>query len=953
MKKNYLLTWCLFWCTIISMYSTSIEPKDQEALISLYNAKEGLNRSNFWDITEKAGNYSSRVFNSKVLSFATKPTCTTPSSITSANAQKTSIFITWDQLGTETAWDVVIKLGDEEIFDIDESEISTVNTTSHTFMSLTEDVEYRVYYRANCGSGDVSDWKTGFFTTTSDCPRPRNLIATATSTSTADISWTPVGSETSWEVVVREESLGEPTAPGVIVTSPDYQVTGINISEIFVYYVRAICSPTEESAWSKKIITEELQSERDILMDLYNTTGGANWTDRTNWGTSNPIDTWYGVKTAEGRVNSINLWSNGLTGDFPEMLMDLTELHTLNLGANSISGEISKDINKLSKLDVLDLGFNSLTGSIPSEIGSLTELTSLKLWHNNISGAIPGTLGDLVKLKILFLESANASSIPASFSNLLELTQLRIDSSGLTGAIPGFLFNLPKLSQLSLIDNQLQGGIPDEALASQVLESLRLGKNMLSGNIPTTFSNTSKINYLELNDNQFTGTIPKELSNLSLLRYLYLDDNQLQGEIPVELEQVNLITLDVSDNNLSGTIPTELADISTIQNLDIGGNHYNFDNLEKFYDVSPVTLSVDYSPQSLEIQETTLNRSTGDQILLTATLEGVNNSYQWFKDGLEITEGGTGKTYEIPNAILSSAGTYHCEVSNSLFTDFILTNERIIVNVVVLDDDMDGVDDNVDACLGTDLGVLVDENGCEIFSLPPNTFQVQIIGESCMTSDNGSVVIVSANKDYTFKATINGNGVNREIDFNSETTIGDLSSGTYELCLTLDNEPSFKQCFTVVVEEPESLSVFSKVDITNKKVSLELSGSDLYYIEINGLTFSTTNTSIPLVLDQNKNVIKVSTDKDCQGTFEKTIYFSEELSVYPSPFTNALHLTMNGDGEMADVNIYSLSGALIYAKDYHSVNGEITIDTSSLPMGTYILTVTTTTTQNNLKIVKR
>jgi len=953
MKKNYLLTWCLFLCTIISMYSKTEKPKDEEALISLCNTEEEIHGTYIRDLKEKINNRLDQVDNSKKVLSKNLASCVAPSNIMSADAQKTTIFITWDAIGTETMWDVAIKLGEDVIFDIDESEINTISTTSHTFTSLTEDVEYRVYFRANCGAGDVSEWKTGFFTTTADCPRPRNLMSTSTSTSTADISWTPKGVETSWEVVISEQGQGEPTAPGVIVTSPNYQVTGINITTIFEYYVRAICSPTEKSAWSKKVITEELQSERDILMALYNSTDGPNWSNNTNWGTDNPLDTWHGIKTSEGRVNFLNLWSNGLSGEFPDMITDLTELHTLNLGANSISGEISASINKLSKLTILDLGFNSLTGAIPSSIGSLTELTSLKLWHNNIVGSIPVTIGDLTNLQILFLESANAITIPASFSNLQELTQLRLDSCGLTGMIPEDIFYLPKLSQVSLIDNQFQGGIPQQALNSEVLESLRLEKNQLSGTIPTTFSNTSKINYLELSNNQFTGAIPKELGNLSLLRYLYLDNNQLQGEIPVELEQARLITLDVSNNNLSGTIPAELADINTIQNLDIGDNNYNFDNLEKFHEISPMTLSVDYAPQTLEVQETTLNKSTGDHVILTSTIEGINNSYQWYRDGLAITEGGMGKTYEIPNIALENTGTYHCVVSNSVFTGFTLMNERIIVNVVVLDDDMDGVDDNIDACLGTDMGALVDENGCEIFALPPDTFRIQITGESCRTSENGSVMIVSANKDYTFKAVLTGNEVSKEVDFKEQTSIEDLSAGTYELCLTLTDEPSFKQCFTIVIEEPENLAVYSKVDSKAKKVLLDLSGSYLYHIEVNDLKFSTEETTLSLFLDKNMNSIKVSTDKGCQGIFEKTIYLSEEISVSPSPFLNILHINTGIESKETSINLYSLAGTLVYSRSYAPLGNEVTIDTSSLPSGTYILSVTTTTTQNNLKIIKR
>ncbi|MDZ7648395.1 MAG: hypothetical protein U5K54_15080 [Cytophagales bacterium] len=46
-------------------------------------------------------------------------------------------------------------------------------------------------------------------------------------------------------------------------------------------------------------------------------TGGASWTNKTNWLTGN-VTTWAGVTFTGGSVTTINLPNNNLTGDVPE-----------------------------------------------------------------------------------------------------------------------------------------------------------------------------------------------------------------------------------------------------------------------------------------------------------------------------------------------------------------------------------------------------------------------------------------------------------------------------------------------------------------------------------------------------------------------------------------------------------------------------------------------------------
>ncbi|WDO13750.1 choice-of-anchor J domain-containing protein [Flavobacterium sp. WW92] len=83
------------------------------------------------------------------------------------------------------------------------------------------------------------------------CPYPTNLTVEQTSASSANISWTPGGTETAWEYV--HQAAGGPypgSIPGTRVTVPNANLTGIPPTVPQEYYVRAICGPDNVSYWS-------------------------------------------------------------------------------------------------------------------------------------------------------------------------------------------------------------------------------------------------------------------------------------------------------------------------------------------------------------------------------------------------------------------------------------------------------------------------------------------------------------------------------------------------------------------------------------------------------------------------------------------------------------------------------------------------------------------------------
>ena len=363
-------------------------------------------------------------------------------------------------------------------------------------------------------------------------------------------------------------------------------------------------------------VVGSVEGDRAALMALYNATAGANWKDNYNWGTDAPLGQWYGINTDEnGRVASLYLVYNGLSGSIPPELGNLTMLDELSLGDNQLSGSIPSELGNLTQLEDLDLQWNELSGSIPSELGNLTALKYLHLGPNELSGSIPPELGNLTLLYRLTLDRNQLSgSIPPELGNLTRLITLWLGGNQLSGLIPSELGNLTQLEELGLGYNQLSGCIPPELfkVRNNGLDDLGLPICNLGGTVEgdraalmalfnaidgPNWSNwlrsimrgwgtdaslgewrgvktlDGRVIELNLYPSRLTGPIPPELGNLTLLRELSLEDNELSGSIPPELGNLTqLERLNLEDNQLSGSIPPELGNLTWLRALTLSFN---------------------------------------------------------------------------------------------------------------------------------------------------------------------------------------------------------------------------------------------------------------------------------------------------------------------------------------------------------------------------------------------
>ena len=200
----------------------------------------------------------------------------------------------------------------------------------------------------------------------------------------------------------------------------------------------------------------DIETEFDVLVALYQTTDGENWTNQSGWLVDEDHCNWYGVTCVDGYVQGLNLSNNQLSGPILKELDNLDQLQILILGGNQLSGPIPPELSKLSNLTILNLGNNALYGSIPEVLGNLSILERLVLGGNLLRGNIPPKLGKLANLKSLVLGGNQLEGfIPQELGNLGNLENLVLGGNQLKGIIPKELSNLTKLQNLRLINNQL------------------------------------------------------------------------------------------------------------------------------------------------------------------------------------------------------------------------------------------------------------------------------------------------------------------------------------------------------------------------------------------------------------------------------------------------------------------------------------------------------------------
>lgn len=268
--------------------------------------------------------------------------------------------------------------------------------------------------------------------------------------------------------------------------------------------------------------------------------------------------------------------------------------------------------------------------------------------------------------------------------------------------------------------------------------------------------------------------------------------------------------------------------------------------------------------------------------------------------------------------------------------------------------DNDGVPNDTDNCPDTPSGATVNAAGCEVFSLPANNFRIRSTGATCIGLQNGSISLTAV-EPLSYTASLTGGDQAASETFTDAVSFSNLAPGSYQLCIEVEGVDTYLQCYQVLLDEPDPLSVNTQITTLNDEVELSLSGAQEYIIQLNDKTFRTSESSIKLPLDRPTNTLVVSTDMECQGSYTETLILSSTPLIYPNPVADEyLHVYLSDyPGATAAVALYNLAGSRIYAKDSPVREGETGMDMSGYPNGVYILNVRLNGELRSYKIVKK
>jgi hypothetical protein len=163
------------------------------------------------------------------------------------------------------------------------------------------------------------------------------------------------------------------------------------------------------------------RSSAGALVALYNSTNGPGWANKSGWLATNTPCSWYGVGCFGGHVDTLNLYTNQLSGTLPPELGDLANLSNLNLNTNQLSGAIPPELGNVTSLSNLSMELNQLSGHVPPQLGNLTGLLGLYLSDNQLTGALPQELTWLASLGEFWFNNTGLCEPPdAGFQGWLD-----------------------------------------------------------------------------------------------------------------------------------------------------------------------------------------------------------------------------------------------------------------------------------------------------------------------------------------------------------------------------------------------------------------------------------------------------------------------------------------------------------------------------------------------------
>jgi Leucine-rich repeat (LRR) protein len=361
--------------------------------------------------------------------------------------------------------------------------------------------------------------------------------------------------------------------------------------------------------------TDEYTSQKNALLDLYDTTNGVDWRP-CNWNNVSNLEIckWCGIVCENNFTNKVielNLENNNLIGEIIDTIGDLIYLRKIRLSFNHIES-IPSNLSNLN-LSAFLIRNNLISNISMIDWSSFDNLRDFDISSNPIQ-SIPNSLFFL-PLSILNLSFAQISSFPNDIYNKSTIKELIVKNNILGSDFPQTICSIEQLETIDLSFNYISQ-LPSNLLNCGNLKNLFLSHNLIEF-VPQL--QEGQVEILDLSFNQI-NVILFSFENVDIKR-LILSNNTLEYVRPpkdiVSLSAQNnriknvsslypffnkpsFCFMDVSYNELVGTFDTNIQNgyINLIGNENVSFNNFVFNEPNKIYQ-DPSNLESIYECQSV------------------------------------------------------------------------------------------------------------------------------------------------------------------------------------------------------------------------------------------------------------------------------------------------------------------------------------------------------------------
>ena len=278
------------------------------------------------------------------------------------------------------------------------------------------------------------------------CMYPSNVVASNVDLSSAEISWTPQGTESSWDIYLATSNTDIPdatTTPTFTCSTPFYTLQGLNSATAYKAYVRANCGSGEYSTWnSTSFRTSQIPAQLPYFCNFEDPTESSQWSIEgsgvNQWvlgtavnATDNEAYALY-VSCDSGATNNYINNSNSLSWAYRDIDFGTYVEYNLSFDVR-INGESqSYDYLKVYLGPPAALPTSAgISGALPVGATLLGTFSKLNDW-TRVSGVVNSEYQGIQRLYLLWWNDGSGGSSPAA----------AVDNLSIVGTNCGRPFNL-------------------------------------------------------------------------------------------------------------------------------------------------------------------------------------------------------------------------------------------------------------------------------------------------------------------------------------------------------------------------------------------------------------------------------------------------------------------------------------------------------------------------------